>query len=86
MNEQNKKATHDGMDDLIKKQKISVLQAELTFYKKLASEQDELIDKLLNAIEGSKEQLASHELRIESAERKITELRMDYEKLITKGS
>ncbi|MEK1337700.1 hypothetical protein HCY60_04410 [Limosilactobacillus fermentum] len=86
MNEQNKKATHDGMDDLIKKQKISVLQAELTFYKKLASEQDELIDKLLDAIEGSKEQLASHELRIESAERKITELRMDYEKLITKGS
>ena len=86
MNEQNKKATHDGMDDLIKKQKISVLQAELTFYKKLVSEQDELIDKLLNAIEGSKEQLASHELRIESAERKITELRMDYEKLITKGS
>lgn len=84
--EQNKKATHDGMDDLIKKQKISVLQAELTFYKKLASEQDELIDKLLDAIEGSKEQLASHELRIESAERKITELRMDYEKLITKGS
>lgn len=86
MNEQNKKATHDGMDDLIKKQKISVLQAELTFYKKLALEQDELIDKLLDAIEGSKEQLASHELRIESAERKITELRMDYEKLITKGS
>ncbi len=86
MNEQNKKATQDGMDDLIKKQKISVLQAELTFYKKLALEQDELIDKLLDAIEGSKEQLASHELRIESAERKITELRMDYEKLITKGS
>lgn len=84
--EQNKKATHDGMDDLIKKRKISALQVELTFYKKLALEQDELIDKLLDAIEGSKEQLASHELRIESAERKITELRMDYEKLITKGS
>lgn len=45
--DQNKKATHDDMDDLIKKQKISFLQAELTFYKKLASEQDKLIKQLI---------------------------------------
>lgn len=44
------------------------------------------VTELEEQVQSLKKQLASHELRIESAERKITELRMDYEKLITKGS
>lgn len=44
------------------------------------------VTELEEPVQSLKKQLASHELRIESAERKITELRMDYEKLITKGS
>ncbi len=47
---------------------------------------NEKVTELEKQVQSLKKQLASHELRIESAERKITELRMDYEKLITKGS
>lgn len=49
-------------------------------------EQNKKVTELEEQVQSPKKQLASHELRIESAERKITELRMDYEKLITKRS
>ena len=39
------------------KERLSILQSELAFYKKLTKRQEKLIKKLLNAISGSKEQL-----------------------------
>ncbi len=39
------------------KERLSILQSELAFYKKLTKRQEKLIKKLLNAISDSKEQL-----------------------------
>lgn len=50
MSEQKEKIQSD-------KERLSILQSELAFYKKLTKRQEKLIKKLLNAISGSKEQL-----------------------------
>lgn len=50
MSEQKEKVQSD-------KERLSILQSELAFYKKLTKRQEKLIKKLLNAISDSKEQL-----------------------------
>lgn len=50
MSEQKEKIQSD-------KERLSILQSELAFYKKLTKRQEKLIKKLLNAISDSKEQL-----------------------------
>lgn len=90
MDKQNKKAiqSKNDLDDLIKSIKaedinsgqieesaeIDFLQKELAFYQSLTQQQQKFIEKLLDAIRGSKEQLEKMETRIDETNTKLSSL------------